>query len=764
MNKFLAKLSIRSLSYLSVAIPLTGLVILSGQQVWGSYENYTKLNSALMVQKLAYAGGELAQALPGEAFSPPEQLEAARKRTDAAYEAVLAADRQASEGGIKDETVAKNIGFITANWNRLKAYRDGIDAAKGVVTPELRGTAIHLQPVSAAGIDLTRRAGAVIEDLELSRLIQGYYALMQINDAGLIEMGFGEQYLKDGAINAVQQSFLIHSRSLFGSYTNPVFEFLPSDFTKPYGAFLASEDNKFMQGVRDRMYSLAPNDKVDPEAAGRWMRASLDRLGMLTNMLHQSGELLQAKAGERLQEARLTMLFYGGLTLGAVLVSIIFSLLCIAGISGPLRQIVRRMTGLAEGDTQSAVPYEERKDEIGEMSHAVSYFRKAEIEKNRLQEEAEGIRTNAERQRIEDQRRAEGEADRRLTETTSALAGGLKRLASGDMQCEIHESFAPQFEALRQDFNTSVQQLRDALASVGTLAVEVDNGSSEISSASSDLSRRTEQQAASLEETAAALEEITANVAATTKRTSEARNVVQQARSRADKSSEVVTNAVAAMQKIEESSRQINQIIGVIDEIAFQTNLLALNAGVEAARAGEAGKGFAVVAQEVRELAQRSAGAAKEIKQLISNSAVAVNEGVKLVNDTGEGLTEIDQLVRVMNDHMDAIATAAQEQSTGLAEVNVAVNHMDQATQQNAAMVEEMNAAGVGLASESAKLRELLTRFQIGTNAQPLRQVASAMRKAASVERSPRIEPPAPRRVAAAAVSAAPSAGNWEEF
>jgi methyl-accepting chemotaxis protein len=382
----------------------------------------------------------------------------------------------------------------------------------------------------------------------------------------------------------------------------------------------------------------------------------------------------------------------------------------------PITAITISMRRIADGALDTEIPGVGRSDEIGSMASAVDVFREGALRNKILEEEAEESRLRAEAEKRDAQIRAEAAAEERLNQTTAALGEGLKRLASGDMLCEISQEFAPQFEALRRDFNTSVSQLRDALLSVGASVRTVAGGSGEIAGASNDLAKRTEQQAAAIEETAAALEEITGNVRSTSQRTLEARGLVSDARKQADQAGGVVSDAVAAMDKIERSARQINQNIGVIDEIAFQTNLLALNAGVEAARAGEAGKGFAVVAQEVRELAQRSANAAKEIKSLIQDSEAAVNQGVKLVNDTGEGLAVIARLVQSIDNHMGEIASASQEQSTGINEVNSAVNHMDKATQQNAAMVEEMNASSSTLAEEARILAETIRRFRTGAS------------------------------------------------
>lgn len=426
----------------------------------------------------------------------------------------------------------------------------------------------------------------------------------------------------------------------------------------------------------------------------------------MTAMLNDGGDALSASVNERIV---FCFILIGIAVLAAVGISVAVAQI---GIAGPMMQLRLRMTRLAEGDTASEISGLDRGDEVGQMAKAVSIFRDNAIERAQIEARAEADRSLSDNERRErETQKATEAAD--LERAVNALGDGLRRLSAGDLLSHIETPFVAHLDALRQDFNNSVEKLNETLHTVGSNARAISAGANEIRSSADELSKRTEQQAASVEETAAALEEITITVKDAAKRAEEASQLVARTRLGAEKSGDVVRKAVAAMQQIEQSSVEIGNIIGVIDDIAFQTNLLALNAGVEAARAGEAGKGFAVVAQEVRELAQRSANAAKEIKALINTSGTHVQTGVSLVGETGKALDAIVHEVQEINQHVHAIAEAAREQSTGLQEINTAVNTMDQGTQQNAAMVEESTAASHSLATEATALNNLLGQFRL---------------------------------------------------
>jgi methyl-accepting chemotaxis protein len=432
-------------------------------------------------------------------------------------------------------------------------------------------------------------------------------------------------------------------------------------------------------------------------------------------------------------------------------------------IARPINAMTSAMKSLAQGDNTVAIPAADQTDEIGEMAQTVQVFKDAAIEKLRLETEAAAARHAAEEESARHEA-AQAERARQLSEVVGGLAGALSKLAAGDLVQRLDDPFADEYEGLRADFNGAIVQLEATMQEIQANTGAIRSGTGEIATASDDLSRRTEQQAASLEETAAALDQITATVKKTAEGAEHARKVVGTARSDAEHSGDVVARAVAAMGNIEASSRQIGQIIGVIDEIAFQTNLLALNAGVEAARAGDAGRGFAVVASEVRSLAQRSAEAAKEIKTLIMTSDTQVKEGVKLVSETGDALNRIVSQVVEITEVVGEIAGSAHEQAGGLAQVNTAVNQMDQVTQQNAAMVEESTAAAHGLTQETDQLGRLIGRFQVSQveTGQPAR--ADKAKPAAAVKLASVRKKPAPVAATPAPRGAKTGTDGWEEF
>jgi len=539
----------------------------------------------------------------------------------------------------------------------------------------------------------------------------------------------------------------------------------------------AEDQTKFAQLQSDAAQALTADDHLialsrDPATSER-ARADLATAGRLTKvredvkaMITPQEALMAARGKEQdaaIASASLTLMIGGLLT---VLLAIGLGWLLHRSIADPVASLTTAMGRLSSGDTSVVIPAIDRRDEVGRMAGALEIFKTNAIEKAALKRtsEAERETIEAERRRTEGLRAAQGQE---LARVVAALGDGLARLSSGDLTYRIDAAFVEDYAKLKTDFNLAVNTLQDTIATIIGRAHGLRASGTEITQASSDLSKRTEQQAASLEETAAALDEITATVRKTADGAVEARNIVAQAKSDAEASSQVVQGAVFAMTRIEESSHKISQIIGVIDEIAFQTNLLALNAGVEAARAGDSGKGFAVVASEVRALAQRSAEAAKEIKALISASADQVAQGVERVGDTGRALARIAQQVAQINGVVTEITASAQEQATGLNQVNAAVNQMDQVTQQNAAMVEQATAAAHALHEDTDALSNLIAQFKVsdtGMMAQPAPNRPAPIRTPAP-KRSPIYAGGQTRSaLVLAPATAPPQEASWEEF
>jgi methyl-accepting chemotaxis protein len=293
----------------------------------------------------------------------------------------------------------------------------------------------------------------------------------------------------------------------------------------------------------------------------------------------------------------------------------------------------------------------------------------------------------------------------------------VKAAGAGDLTRRLSTHGSGDLQAMSQGVNALLQTMSDLISQIKVAAADVHRGAEEISVGNLNLSQRSEEQASSLEETASSMEEMTTTVKQNADNASQASQLAVAARDKAEMGGSVVGSAVRAMSEINDSSKRIADIIGVIDEIAFQTNLLALNAAVEAARAGEQGRGFAVVATEVRSLAGRSATAAKEIKGLIQDSVRRVNEGSALVTQSGQTLEVIVASIKKVADIVGEIAAASREQSAGIEQVNKAVMQMDGMTQQNAALVEESTAAAQSMATQARALSQTMERYRVSESA-----------------------------------------------
>jgi methyl-accepting chemotaxis protein len=392
-------------------------------------------------------------------------------------------------------------------------------------------------------------------------------------------------------------------------------------------------------------------------------------------------------------------------------------------IAVPMKALTGGMRELADGNFDVALPGVGRKDEIGDIAGAVDAFKIKLEEKMRLDAEKEQEIARREQAARDEHARQEAEAARIVAGVVTSLGTGLEKLAGGDLTYRLNEEFVDDYKKVQDDFNAAIEQLQRTVKNITMSSAEISNAAAEISTSTTDLSQRTEEQAASLEETSASMEQIAATVRKNAENARQANQLAQETREAADRGGSVVSQAVAAMARIEESSSKISVIISVIDEIARQTNLLALNAAVEAARAGEAGRGFAVVASEVRSLAQRSSQAAKDITDLIADSAGQVRGGVELVNRAGASLTEIVESIRNVAAIVTDIANASSEQATGIDQINKALNQMDEVTQQNSALVEENAATAKTLEDQQTAMSRQIGFFRVIETARAVESV-----------------------------------------
>ncbi|MFK0576664.1 methyl-accepting chemotaxis protein [Acetobacter fabarum] len=428
----------------------------------------------------------------------------------------------------------------------------------------------------------------------------------------------------------------------------------------------------------------------------------------------------------------------------------------------PFETITALTERIAAGKLDEKIPYVEWSDCAGRLARALTTFRTALVRQLDLQKIAQDSADEQQRMSELTQQRAL-EQNGMIVE----LGKGLRTLADRNLAFQFTSPFAPEFDALRRDFNEAVASLSEAMADVAAASALIQGGSMEIAEASQDFAQRTERQAAAMGQMTASITSVKNGVDNQAEAAQEARDAAQSAHAAVQRSTTVMLSAMSAIQEIATSSAKMSAIIGIIDDIAFQTNLLALNAGVEAARAGDAGRGFAVVATEIRALAQRSSTSSRDIRSLIEISTRQVTEGVRLVEQTDKELRLVAGQVETITTHVGNIANVAREQVGSLGEVNTAATHIDATTQQNAAMVEQTAAAAHNLKSEAANLVSVVGHFTLpgaapalagprGGSARPaLANPASTPRRPATLGSG---KPAAPRQLESS------GAGDWSDF
>lgn len=513
-------------------------------------------------------------------------------------------------------------------------------------------------------------------------------------------------------------------------------------------------------------YQSAASEFVDTVTFDRVRALSLVRLldqklERLTGAMETAGDRLEvelrnvAENTEGISNAAFLVLSMAIVSVCALITAIV------ALILEPYKRQLDTITALSDGNTDVQIESVSRADEIGDMWRAIDAFRQTIIDSRTHEGEARKAL-----QLIVEERRQKEAQDKHYIDAhnvfLTTFTEALRKLSSGDLDWRLEQPYAIEYESIREAFNEAAEKIREAVFVIVRNSNQINRETEDIVAVSDDLARHTEEQASSLEETAASIEELAATVRQNANNAHQASEVAASAHEMASSGGRLASNAVCAMDRIEESSRRIHEIVVLIEEIAFQTNILALNAAVEAARAGDAGRGFAVVANEVRALSQRSAQALKDVKSLIANSTQSIGEGVGLVKEAGTSLTEIVIAVKKVADHISEIAAASSEQATGIDQVSKAISSMDQMTQENAALVQQTNSALISAKTQIDGLRKAVSIFnarQLELEAVPVNARTFLHTQRHELERKVK----ATARRAGAATAAAADA-DWQHF
>ncbi|PTM38833.1 methyl-accepting chemotaxis protein [Bosea sp. 124] len=840
MTKLFSTMSIRTM--LAGLIGLMGVAVaaLSGQQIWTSYWQHDAAGKAA---SLAGLNRDLFDALVAARYEraslqtaviqPPESNQASiktymerRKEVDAAM-----AEAQPEIDKAPQAFVQTAAGALRGAYGDYRKLREQVDAeAKLAPAGRTKDMSTKVFAVGEAYLQSLEKASAAVESeiRAASPPLSEFVIIRSL--AWSVRAVTGTSGAMMSAILAQKRPFdatetraiiLAEGRSTFAWDSLRAIADTPQAAPEIKAAISKANSSYFtgpFREMKDGMIQKLTTGSTVDMSTEAWREKVVPVLDTVGDVASVAITVLNNRASADARAASWTLIQYSILFVAALILTAVGYSQVRSRVTGPIGQMTLVMKAMAAGDLSAAVPYGERQDEIGAMAGALTVF-KENGERVRALEEQERTAAAARLARAQSMEAvvsdvgevvaaaAAGDFSARLQidqadeqmqklvagineinavvdSATSEFARTLSAVAGGDLTVRVDAAYRGKFAELKGAINETVDRLSSTVRTIQVTSADVGLAAREINMGADDLSKRTEEQASSLEETAATTEELAASVKASAQASRDAAAIANDAMQAAQSGGAIAGQAVDAMARIETASQKISDIIRVIDDIAFQTNLLALNAAVEAARAGDAGKGFAVVASEVRTLAQRSSAAAKDISGLISSSNMEVGEGVKLVRQAGDQLSQILSHSQKVAATIADISAASGEQANGIDEMSQAVAHLDEMTQQNAALAEQSAASAGSLSGRIGQLNDLVAAFRTGPEEAP-RARAPAPPAAAPAASEPErlrklaeaafVQPKAqPARVRSAAPAPTPPArkvansrasdAGWEEF